>query len=88
MQEERDELAAVTLNGHLYVTGGMGRSGDSKKSAERYDPTSDTWQSVAPMPEVRYSHAAAVLAGHLYVIGGYGLGAGALFGGRGAGALA
>lgn len=42
------------------------------RSVERYDPFSNTWASVAPLPEAVSSAAVAPCAGRLYVIGGAG----------------
>ena len=38
---------------------------------ERYDPTENAWEAVAPMAAARYAHAVAVLDGKLYAVGGF-----------------
>jgi len=49
--------------------------GEPTATAERYDPASDRWTSVAPMPEGRAFFAAAVLpSGKVLVAGGFGPG--------------
>lgn len=42
------------------------------RSVERYDPFSNTWAAIAPLPEAVSSAAVAPCAGQLYVIGGAG----------------
>ena len=37
---------------------------------EVYDPKTDTWKSLAPMPTARGGIAAAVINGNIYVFGG------------------
>ena len=61
------------LDGKLYAVGGYDGLGESLSSVERYDPTSNTWEAVAPMTTARGSHAVAVLDGKLYAVGGRGL---------------
>ena len=42
----------------MVVTGGYGdSSSDISNLAERYDPSSDTWQSLQPLPFSLYGHA-------------------------------
>lgn len=54
----------------LYVCGGS--DGSQQLSAvERFDPTTRTWEVLAPMSTWREGHVAAVIAGKLYVCGGY-----------------
>ena len=45
-------------------------------NAWEYDPASDTWKTLAPMPSKRGATAAAVVDGKIYVIGGAGVTAG------------
>ena len=54
----------------LYVAGGSDSPGGRLSSVERYDPSTSTWEAVAPMSTARYSAACAVLDGKLYVAGG------------------
>ena len=39
-------------------------------SVERYDPATNAWETMAPMPTARRSFGVAVLDGKLYVVGG------------------
>lgn len=64
---ERQEVSYVALGGKLYLAGG------NHVNHERYDPTSDTWTDVAPLPEpfdgVDHVHGVAV-GGKIVYIGG------------------
>ena len=71
--------AAVTaLNGKMYLFGGFdlptsGPPGwNPVNDAWEYDPTSDGWRALAPMPTLRGGGVAAVVGGKIYVIGGAG----------------
>jgi N-acetylneuraminic acid mutarotase len=63
-------------DGKIYVFGGYpGCCGSYLSSSFSYDPASDTWTPIAPMPTPRESAAAAVAAnGKIYVAGGNGSG--------------
>ena len=39
-------------------------------TVERYDPISNTWSFVSPMPTTRGALSATTLGGYIYVIGG------------------
>jgi N-acetylneuraminic acid mutarotase len=45
----------------------------AKNIAERYDPATNTWETLANMSAARLGVACAVLNGKLYAIGGVGL---------------
>lgn len=65
-------LAAASLNGRLYAFGGeffSGTSGVYEMNAE-YDPTTNTWQDLAPMPLPRHGMGAVAVGDTLFVIGG------------------
>ena len=74
LRQGRCAHAAVALGGHLYAIGGMnmaeGTSDIALASVERYDPTGDAWEAVAPMPAARWCPAVAVLGEKLYLFGG------------------
>jgi len=65
----RFEANAVTLNGKIYVAGGI-TARNSLKSFESFDPATDTWAEPAPLPEFRNHHGMAVLDGKIYLSGG------------------
>jgi len=72
-------VALAELNGRIYVIGGF-KYPDAGKPAWQpidntweYDPGSDTWKALAPMPSKRGSPNAVVHNGKIYVIGGAGV---------------
>jgi hypothetical protein len=80
----RNALAARLPDGRVLVAGGdggyryAGGSGPSPNpvsvtaTAELYDPATDTWSPLHPMPEARAGGAAVVLAdGSVLLVGGY-----------------
>ena len=71
-------VALAEVNGKIYVMGGFTKpaSGPSAwvpvNNAWEYDPASDSWKALAPLPTKRGSPVAAVVNGKIYVIGGAG----------------
>src|SRR5256712_5826846 len=70
MLQPRCLHAAVTVNGKLYVIGGVDSKGNDSAAVEVYDSGSDTWTSKAPMPTARRLLAAVEAYGIIYAIGG------------------
>ncbi|MEX2123335.1 MAG: kelch repeat-containing protein [Woeseia sp.] len=63
--------AVTALNGKLYVFGGSTDPfADAVANASVYDPATNTWSVLAPMPTPRGGVSAAVLQGLIYVVGG------------------
>nr|XP_020028142.1 kelch-like protein 33 isoform X2 [Castor canadensis] len=60
----------AALGGRLYVAGGLGETGDLL-SFEAYEPRTDSWTHLAPLPSPHVGAAGAVLQGELLVLGGY-----------------
>lgn len=60
---------AMTAGARFYVCGGASGS-KTLRSAERYDPKSQQWESLPPMGEARRCAAAAAAGGLLYICGG------------------
>jgi len=59
------------LNGIIYVAGGY-EAGSISTRLQSYDPNSDTWTILAPMPvAVASNHATIGYNGKVYVFGGY-----------------
>ena len=58
------------LDGKIYFVGGY--NGTAKNIAERYDPTTNTWETLNSMSVARNGVASAVLNGKIYAIGGEG----------------
>jgi N-acetylneuraminic acid mutarotase len=71
-------VAFATLNDKIYAFGGykLPESGppawDPIDNAWEYDPATDTWKALAPLPSKRGAASAAVLNGKIYVTGGAG----------------
>jgi hypothetical protein len=58
-------------DGRVLVSGGVAEAGAEMKSAEIFDPKSETWQPAAAMNVARRNHNAALLRdGRVLVIGG------------------
>ena len=69
-------VAMAELNGKIYAFGGfvLPASGPAAwqpvDNAYEYDPATDNWKALAPMPSKRGAAGAAAVGGKLYVIGG------------------
>ena len=61
----------AALGGKVYVIGGFGSTGEPVDIVEVYDPATDDWRNVAPLPIPIHHPAAAVVDGRLFVVGGY-----------------
>lgn len=73
----RRSLAVVAADGLLYALGGQVEVPTGSlplNVAELFDPGTETWSSIAPLPQPRLSPAAAVEGGRIRVLGGGGLG--------------
>src|SRR6201984_2918031 len=72
--------ALTAANGKIYVLGGfvppkesqvpVGGAWEPIDDAWEYDPASDSWKSLAPLPGKRGSALAVEVGGKIYVIGG------------------
>ncbi len=68
MPGARAAHSMVALDGQVYVVGG---AGDRPHELWRYDPASDSWETLpAALPTLREHLTAVALEGRLYVIGG------------------
>lgn len=66
----RAELAAVTVGGTSYAVGGADKNLLLSKKVEEYNPVTNKWRSLAPMPTARHGLGAAVLGERIYAVGG------------------
>ncbi|XP_037668753.1 kelch repeat and BTB domain-containing protein 11 [Choloepus didactylus] len=65
--QARSQLKLLALDGYLYAVGG-----ECLFSVERYDPRTDRWTAVAPLPKGAFAvaHEATTCNGEIYVSGG------------------
>ncbi|KAM6220309.1 kelch repeat and BTB domain-containing protein 11 [Rhynchocyon petersi] len=65
--QARSQLKLLALDGYLYAVGG-----ECLFSVERYDPRTDRWAPVAPLPKGAFAvaHEATTCNGEIYVSGG------------------
>jgi N-acetylneuraminic acid mutarotase len=72
--------ATSLIGGKVYVAGGIvggsGAGGTTTNRAAAYDPATDAWTELAPMPQARNHTAAATDGQRMYVFGGRGPGSG------------
>jgi len=69
----RAGIAAAVLDGRLFVFGGEGNPASplgTFEEVEAYDPLTDTWQSLMPMPTPRHGIGAGVVDGVIHIPGG------------------
>ena len=76
MPTARHHAASAVVDGELYVIGGRITERHSSlpfvnvNNNERYEPTTDTWYQLEPMPSKRSGLGAASINGNIYVFGG------------------
>ena len=66
----RGEVAAVVFENKLYAIGGNVDSNAVPRN-EVYDPATDRWRSLAPMPVARDHLGLALVNGRIYTFGGF-----------------
>ncbi|XP_070567448.1 kelch-like protein 38 [Ptychodera flava] len=66
------QYAAVSHNGYIYVIGGSDdKTNNVKAMVDRYDPRTDTWSMMSPMPLAVGTKAAVVWKSNIFVFGGW-----------------
>jgi N-acetylneuraminic acid mutarotase len=74
MINPRASAGTAVMNGILYLVGGLAEfnpfTGIPVNTVDSYNPATDTWTTLAPMPTTRYILAAGVINGKLYAAGG------------------
>ena len=63
-------VGAVTLQGFLYIVGGMDIANKPISTVQKYNPDTNEWQEVSPLSSPRYSVCAVADRNYLYAIGG------------------
>jgi N-acetylneuraminic acid mutarotase len=66
----RSEAVGATLNGKLYILGGLDSRGRSTTEVQVYNPLNQKWGTSAPMPKPVDHAAVATFGGKLYLVGG------------------
>lgn len=68
----RQEIYPAVLDGRIVVAGGiLSQAPGFTDLVEAYDPKTDRWSTLAPLPEGRHHIALATAGGKLYGIGGF-----------------
>lgn len=70
----RNSAAVAIIDGLIYVAGGRTMKGGNIANLDRYDPVTDEWQSLSPMPYAAGGFNGAAVGGKFYVFGGEELG--------------
>jgi len=67
----RSGVAAIELEGSIYLFGGESDNPSATfNNVERYNPETDRWEELPPMPTARHGLGAGVLAGSIHVVSG------------------
>jgi len=69
MNSRRSSFGTVVFGGKVYAFGGETTTA-AMDSAEIFDPASNTWTDLTPMPTGRHGVGAAAVGGRIFVIGG------------------
>src|SRR5581483_8566231 len=71
MSVPRDEFGAAVAAGRIYAFGGMtGQRGHDLSLVEAYDPATNTWQTLPPLPRPRSGLRAGAVGTRVYLVGG------------------
>ena len=70
MSTPRYSGATSVHGGIIYTIGGLEEAEPTGQVCEAYDPKSDTWGTLASLPEGRFNMSALALDGTIYVFGG------------------
>jgi hypothetical protein len=71
MSTVRRSCGACVITGELFVSSGQDSGRFKLSSVEKYTPSTDTWCTMAPLPDARSSHAAVAVGSAMYVLGGF-----------------
>jgi hypothetical protein len=65
------QTTSAVIDGEIYVAGGSCCGGNTTFNAlHRYDPATDTWETLAPIPETRSALGGGAIGGQFCVFGG------------------
>ena len=62
--------AAASLQGFLYIAGGIDNSNKASNTVQKYNPDTNRWQEVSPLSSPRSKVCAVADGNYLYAIGG------------------
>jgi N-acetylneuraminic acid mutarotase len=68
--EANSEMAVAEVDGKIYVLGGYPSSREVQTTVQAYDPATDSWDLVAPLPLALHHPVAQGVANKLYSLGG------------------
>jgi hypothetical protein len=66
----RNLFSVHSIDGQVYVIGGLNEDGNYVDTFERYDPATDAWENLPDWPRTGFAHV-MVVGRHLCTIGGY-----------------
>lgn len=67
----RQETTPAVLNGKIYLPGGFNPGAQATTVVEVFDPPTNSWSTVASLPEAVHHYGLAASGGRLYLLGGY-----------------
>jgi N-acetylneuraminic acid mutarotase len=73
MPTPRSGVGTAVLNGRMHVLGGEAYLNDlvgTYRTHEAFDPKTNTWQRLPPMPTPRHGLAVAEIGGKMYAVSG------------------
>jgi N-acetylneuraminic acid mutarotase len=70
MDQIRSHTPVAFIDGKMYIFGGGGLNFTSLNGTAAYDPATDRWENLAPMPTARSGTIACIVDGKVYIIGG------------------
>jgi hypothetical protein len=70
MPHPRLNASFALVHGKVYVIGGQTREEGILATVDVYDPATDTWETIQPMPTARRGLGAAVIGNTIFAIGG------------------
>lgn len=69
LRHARAQFTFTVVDGNIYAVGG-GSGGEMLSSVERYDPSSNQWSCVSPLPQPLRCAGSVSFKGRLYIFGG------------------
>ena len=63
-------MSSAVINGKLYAVGGYAKGFGNYDVNERYDPITNSWESLEPLTSPRNGHTSSILNNVMLVIGG------------------